>query len=435
MAGEPSAALVEGLSGAAGGVLGLAVTYPLLAVATRLQLQTRKADAQARAPRWKPRRRDRPADARSLQAATAEAANRALKEQLAPAPAPAPAPALGGAAPLPSAMLPALLHVLRTEGAAALFVGIGTACASLAVSNSVYYALYAALRDATLRHSGRSVLGGAAALPVAALAGALNVVLTNPLWVLVTRLQAAGRPQQCDAQALAPSPPTPLALTRAIYAEGGVRAFWKGVLPALLLVSNPVVQFAVYEGIMARVLARAALAAGPGRRPPAPAAGAVFAAGAAAKLAATLATYPFLVIKSRQQGRAATARAVGPLTEAWLLAREEGLTGALPCLGCLSLGLTGSRRAVPRHRLQAGADGAGSCHPVHNQGEAHRRDARRAAARLAPRQGGLSAQQWSWNGLLHTASICARPRLAIACCTRCHQRRLTGTAPKTRFRR
>jgi hypothetical protein len=48
MAAEPSAALVEGLSGAAGGVLGLAVTYPLLAVATRLQLQTRKADAQAR---------------------------------------------------------------------------------------------------------------------------------------------------------------------------------------------------------------------------------------------------------------------------------------------------------------------------------------------------------------------------------------------------
>lgn len=47
---EPSSALVEGLSGAAGGVLGLAVTYPLLAVATRLQLQTRsKVDAQARA--------------------------------------------------------------------------------------------------------------------------------------------------------------------------------------------------------------------------------------------------------------------------------------------------------------------------------------------------------------------------------------------------
>ena len=244
-------------------------------------------------------------------------------------------------------MLPALLHVLCTEGGAALFAGLGTACASLAVSNSVYYALYAALRDAALRASGRPALGGAAALPVAAAAGALNVLLTNPLWVLVTRLQAAGprqfQPDVKDAKAApasptpAAQPATPLALTRAIYAEGGVRAFWKGVLPSLLLVSNPVVQFAVYEFIMARVLARGALAAGPGRRPPTPAAGTVFAAGAAAKLVATLATYPFLVVKSRQQGRAASARAVGPLAEAWLLAREEGLAGAhaLRCVACV----------------------------------------------------------------------------------------------------
>ena len=233
-------------------------------------------------------------------------------------------------------MLPALLHVLRTEGGAALFAGLGTACASLAVSNSVYYALYAALRDAVLRASGRPTLGGAAALPVAALAGALNVLLTNPLWVLVTRLQAAGQPQQREAEAAAPSTTpapqaaTPLALTRAIYAEGGVRAFWKGVVPSLLLVSNPVVQFAVYEWIMARVLARSALAAGPGRRPAAPAAGAVFAAGATAKLVATLSTYPILVVKSRQQGRSASPRVLGPLAEAWLLAREEGLAGAYP---------------------------------------------------------------------------------------------------------
>jgi hypothetical protein len=60
----------------------------------------------------------------------------------------------------------------------------------------------------------------------------------------------------------------------------------------------------------------------------------VFAAGAAAKLVATLSTYPFLVIKSRQQARhtsgasPATHRPLGPLTEAWLLAREEGLAGA-----------------------------------------------------------------------------------------------------------
>jgi hypothetical protein len=43
--GEPSSALVEGVAGALGGVLGLATTYPLLAVSTRLQLQRRAPSA------------------------------------------------------------------------------------------------------------------------------------------------------------------------------------------------------------------------------------------------------------------------------------------------------------------------------------------------------------------------------------------------------
>jgi adenine nucleotide transporter 17 len=177
-------------------------------------------------------------------------------------------------------MLPAVLHILREEGRAALFAGLGTACVSLAVSNCLYYYLYALLRDAALRVTRRSALGGAAALPVASAAGALNVLLTNPLWVLVVRLQAAERAParkaappalqpltvkaapagaaddaSCVAAAAgdpavppplppkppkAAPPPSPTALARAIYAEGGLRAFWKGTLPSLLMVSNPV---------------------------------------------------------------------------------------------------------------------------------------------------------------------------------------------------
>ncbi len=171
------------------------------------------------------------------------------------------------AAPLPSAMLPAVLHLLRTEGGGALFAGLGTACVSLAVSNCLYYYLYALLRDAALRATRRPALGGAAALPVASAAGALNVLLTNPLWVIVVRLQAAERAPKpvvaaqradgepgaagdadaaaaADADAAAaqeaPAEATPSGVARAIWQEGGLRAFWKGTLPSLLMVSNPV---------------------------------------------------------------------------------------------------------------------------------------------------------------------------------------------------
>lgn len=76
------------------------------------------------------------------------------------------------------------------------------------------------------------------------------------------------------------------------------------------MVSNPVVQFAAYEFLASRLVARKSAAAtrAAGRvpaHPPRLTAGETFAAGAAAKLAATLVTYPMLTLKSRQQMRGA----------------------------------------------------------------------------------------------------------------------------------
>jgi adenine nucleotide transporter 17 len=316
---EPSPAFVEGLAGALGGVLGLAATYPLLTVATRLQLQERgrKKDAacaadaacavQASADGGNPEQVQTPTDA----AAPAREKSRtsldgwltALADRFPAAPT--------GPPPLPPTLLGALLQLALAEGRAGLFAGLRPACASLFAGNLLFYAFYAALRDAALRRSGRRHLGGAAALPISAAAGALNVLLTNPAWVLVTRLQAnaaAGRRSAAE-EALA------------LYRSGGLGAFWAGAGPSLVMVSNPVIQFAVYEWLAAR--------GGGGGGGGA----ATFARAAAAKLAATLVTYPYLVIKSRQQagGRAAVAAAGGPqrgpLAELLFLARAEGLGG------------------------------------------------------------------------------------------------------------
>lgn len=320
---EPSAAVVEGLAGALSGVLGLALTYPLLTVSTRLQTQRRLAQSGAlecsdaaaagggeaaceRLAEGEAAAEDAPED--GVAASTGkEPPSKPADRQLAAFPA-----ALSAPPPLPRSLIGALLHLWLVEGRAGLFAGLRPACASLFASNVLYFTVYAALRDALLRASGRATLGGVLSLPVASAAGALNVLATNPLWVLVTRLQAAHRLRTEDGPgSVLAAPPSAFSEACAVYRQGGLRAFWAGCGPSLVMVSNPVVQFAVYEWLAAR------------------GAGSPFFRGAASKLAATLATYPYLVIKSRQQAaaRAAAAARGGPLAQLLDLYREEGLTG------------------------------------------------------------------------------------------------------------
>ena len=104
------------------------------------------------------------------------------------------------------------------------------------MSNLLYFSLYSALASRLSSRSGK--LGGWRAIPVAAVAGAVNVVVTNPLWVFTTRLQVG-----CAGG--------PWAVARSLYKEGGLPAFWAGTLPALALVANPVIQFSSYEALLA----------------------------------------------------------------------------------------------------------------------------------------------------------------------------------------
>ena len=216
-----------------------------------------------------------------------------------------------GPPPLPRSLLPALLQLWHAEGANGLFAGLRPACLSLAVSNSVYYSLYAAFRNASLRRSRSTQLSGLAALPVSFAAGCLSVLLTNPFWVVVTRLQA--RTERLSSGVLRE--------LQLLLKEGGAAALWRGTLPSLALVANPVVQFAAFEGIMSRLRRRTAAS--------------VFLAGAVAKLLATFATYPFLLQKSRRQAACGGGAQPQPamLRELLDVARREGLGGLYAGVG------------------------------------------------------------------------------------------------------
>jgi len=233
------------------------------------------------------------------------------------------------ALPLYRGTLHALRTVAATEGAAALYAGLGPALLGAGVSWGAYFAAYSGAKDRWAARLG----GGAGELPpgahlaAAAEAGAAVVLLTNPLWVVKTRMQlqargrAAARAVPAGARAAAPARTRyrgAVSALRSIVRDEGLAGLYRGLLPSLLLVSHGAVQFAVYEE-----LKRGARGALGGGAPDAPATAlptaAVAAAGALSKLAATAVTYPTQVVRARMQQRQLAA-GVGPRYDAPLAA-------------------------------------------------------------------------------------------------------------------
>jgi len=157
---------------------------------------------------------------------------------------------------------------------------------------------------------------------VAGAAGAVNVLLTNPVWVVAMQVLANGKSSDEKTRKL-----TAAQTAARLYAESGVGGFWKGLVPALAMVVNPTLQYVLYEWLTARLMelrrrrvAKARLATSD-----------VFALTALAKCGATLVTYPMLLIKSRLQAATratdAGARYSGVADATATILRSEGFRG------------------------------------------------------------------------------------------------------------
>jgi adenine nucleotide transporter 17 len=110
--------------------------------------------------------------------------------------------------------------------------------------------------------------------------------MTNPIWVLNTRMVVKkdedGKPAVKRGT---------LETAAKILRDEGVQGFFQGLLPALVLVINPIIQYTAFERFKAMLAARkSALNALD-----------FFLLGAVSKLCATTITYPYIVIKSRMQ--------------------------------------------------------------------------------------------------------------------------------------
>eukprot|EP00249_Psilotum_nudum_P006510 c19834_g1_i1 orf=501-1454(+) len=220
----------------------------------------------------------------------------------------------------------ALLTISRTEGLKGLYAGLYPALLGSSLSWGLYFFFYNNAKSINRFWSGGE-LGPGFHLLSAAESGALVCILTNPVWLIKTRLQlqvpghAACQPYSGFRDA-----------ARTILREEGWRALYKGLGPSLLLVSHGSLQFMAYEeGRKAAVWLRSQQMTeqeGRGDGALKPLDYAVL--GALSKTFAVAVTYPYQVIRSRIQQRPNIAGVV-KYANTWhafmKILRYEGIPG------------------------------------------------------------------------------------------------------------
>lgn len=260
--------VAHAIAGAGGGILATVLTYPLITLSTRAQVESKRAD---------------------------------------------------------SSFLKAVEGIVAREGVAGLYAGLDSAIFGIGITNFVYYYWYEWTR-AVFERRAAGVAGRVAgqlttleSMLAGALAGSATVILTNPIWVVNTRMTTRQRAVEADEEAGAKDAskkkPSTIGTLLALLREEGPRALFAGVVPALVLVINPILQYTLFEQLKNAVQKR---------RPVTP--GIAFILGALGKLFATGITYPYITVKSRMH--VAKDRQQGGVTASLRkVINEEGYAG------------------------------------------------------------------------------------------------------------
>ncbi|MCJ1368650.1 hypothetical protein MMC16_007795 [Acarospora aff. strigata] len=259
--------IAHALAGAGGGLLSMTLTYPLITLSTRAQVESKKAH---------------------------------------------------------SSTLDAAKRIVQREGITGLYAGLDSALFGITVTNFVYYYWYewtrASFERAAIR-AGRATkrLTTVESMIAGALAGSATVLITNPIWVVNTRMTA--RKAESTEQAIPGSEkpkkaPSTIGTLMALLREEGPAALFAGVLPALVLVINPILQYTIFEQLKNTVEKRRRVMPRD-----------TFFLGAFGKLLATSITYPYITVKSRMHVASKDGPKDNIVQSLNRIIREEGWAG------------------------------------------------------------------------------------------------------------
>jgi len=165
-----------------------------------------------------------------------------------------------------------------------------------------------------------------------AIAGSATVLLTNPIWVVNTRMTTRKRSEESDESILPGAKPkkapTTIGTLLALIKDEGPQALFSGVMPALVLVANPILQYTIFEQLKNTLEKKK-------RITPTVA----FMLGALGKLFATSITYPYITVKSRMHVAGRDSKRESMLDGMRKIVKEEGYVGFYNGMTILFLGL------------------------------------------------------------------------------------------------
>jgi len=224
--------------------------------------------------------------------------------------------------------LDAAKRILDREGIVGLYAGLDSALFGITVTNFVYYYWYEFSRAFFQRTTNKTRLSTLESMAAGALAGSATVLLTNPIWVVNTRMTAREREsnetlptKEGELPKKAKAPSTISTLMKIINEDGPLRLF-AGVLPALVLVINPILQYTIFEQLKQAVEKRRKVTATDS-----------FLMGALGKLAATSITYPYITVKSRAHVASKEGPQMGMTATLKKIYKEEGVGGLYGGIG------------------------------------------------------------------------------------------------------
>ncbi|CAI5742071.1 unnamed protein product [Hyaloperonospora brassicae] len=198
-------------------------------------------------------------------------------------------------------LLVAVWLTYRREGIEGMFAGLSSKVVHTVLSNFVYFYWYSVLKTAVEKHLKTPITTGMSLL-VASTAGAFNMSMTLPLEMINTRaqIQPKGTDKTRDIDEASEdklmNKQSMWSIARDIYAENGLMSFWKGYIPSLVLVSNPSINYTIFDKLKSQ-LQRSKVAAGKTKRVGSLTAAEAFLLAAIAKAVATILTYPVIRAK------------------------------------------------------------------------------------------------------------------------------------------
>lgn len=278
MAGDDE--LAHALSGAGGGALSMIVTYPLVTLSTLAQTTKKKKE-----------------DADDGEEVLSTSAAR---------------------------------QILKEKGILGLYSGLESALYGITLSNFIYYYFYEFTSNVFLRANrspGRKPRGLSTiqSIITGAVAGAITVIGTNPFWVANTRMMTKAKEHNVSSQSA-------MKTILEIIETDGVGTLFAGVLPALVLVINPIIQYTIFEQVKNVIVATNGAASFNAIK--------AFFIGAFGKLVATSLTYPYITLKSRMHVKkkklektSSEEVELSMVQEIKKIVKEEGLEGLYRGLG------------------------------------------------------------------------------------------------------